>query len=70
MIEGAGAPEGGEFERSPQALYGVAYTMKFERKHAGYVDVPINPLEGDWWVNGPNDAMRAWTATGSSGGCG
>ena len=52
VIEGTGAPEGGEFERSIQAIYGITYTMKFERRHAGNGDIPIGPLEGDWWVQG------------------
>jgi hypothetical protein len=58
VIEGAGAPEGSEFERSLQALFGITYTMKFERKHAGHGDMPISPLEGDWWVDGATGDLR------------
>ena len=47
-IEGFGAPGGEMFRRSIQALYGVAYTMKFDRKKSGTGDIPIAALEGDW----------------------
>jgi len=50
VIEGVGGPEEPTFGQSLRALYGVAYTMKFDRKHDGGGDVPIRPLEGDWWV--------------------
>jgi hypothetical protein len=52
VIDGAGAPDAVEFERSLQALYGITYTLKFDRKHAGRGDIPISPLEGDWWLDG------------------
>jgi hypothetical protein len=47
-IDGAGGPERPEFQRAIQALYGVAYTLKFARK-AAHKDFPIGPLEGRWW---------------------
>jgi len=57
MIDGAiekGKEPGNSptFAESTQALYGLAYTLKFMlKKHAtNAVDYPVMPLEGLWWV--------------------
>ncbi len=40
------------FAAAIQALYGVAYTLKFaiKKRKADPVDYPVMPLEGLWWV--------------------
>ena len=40
------------FAESTQALYGLAYTLKFmlKKRPANAVDYPVMPLEGLWWV--------------------
>lgn len=56
-ISGAGAPESPEFQRAVEALYGLAYTVKFQLKPAG-LDFKVPPLEGLWWVEGPPHLFR------------
>lgn len=50
-LEGQGAPEGPAFQHSVDALYGVAYTLKFARKKAGREEFKIGPLEARWWID-------------------
>jgi hypothetical protein len=40
------------FQEATQALYGIAYTLKFmlKKRKADAVDYPVMPLEGLWWV--------------------
>ncbi|MCA0295699.1 MAG: GyrI-like domain-containing protein [Actinobacteria bacterium] len=40
------------FERATAALYGLAYTLKFQLKKRADapLDYPVMPLEGLWWV--------------------
>lgn len=47
-IDGVGAPQEPVFEQSLAALFGVAYALKFARKHEGAGDFKIGPLEGHW----------------------
>src|SRR5512146_1304544 len=60
MFDGQGVPEGNpEFQRAFQALYGVAYTIKFTPKKgtapAGYQDCKVPPPEGLWWMKGKEE---------------
>ena len=54
-VRGAGDPnhEGGEYKRSIELLYGIAYTIKMSKKGdhqiEGYFDYVVPPLEGFWW---------------------
>lgn len=55
MYDGQGVPENNpEFQRAFQALYGVAYTIKFMPKLGdvppGYRDFKVPPPEGLWWM--------------------
>lgn len=52
MIDGKGAPEGTTFQESIQAMYGLAYTLKFRVKKTLGKDYPVMPLEGLWWMKG------------------
>lgn len=48
-IEGQGSPDGSAFAESTEALYKVAYGVKFRCK-AGGDDFTVAKLEGLWWV--------------------
>ncbi len=50
MIDGEGAPESGQFQQSIEALYSIAYTIKFARKKKDGTDYGVMPLEGLWWA--------------------
>ncbi|MBN1309964.1 MAG: GyrI-like domain-containing protein [Anaerolineae bacterium] len=59
MIDGAIEPgqEPGTsplFEENMQALYGIAYTLKFmfKQRQKNPVDYPVMAMEGLWWVDG------------------
>jgi hypothetical protein len=64
MIDGAGDPNTApEYAEAVQALYSVAYTIRFALKRgADPVDAPVMPLEGLWWV--PD--MRTFTVEDKS----
>ena len=57
-VRGAGDPNDsdGEYIRSIEKLYGVAYTIKMSKKGSrhieGYFDFVVPPLEGFWWQDG------------------
>ena len=57
MIDGHGKPETShEFQDAIQALYGIAYTLKFSRKKRGEDSTyKIPPLEGLWWADDNRD---------------
>ena len=54
-VRGKGNPneEDGEYKKSIELLYGIAYTIKMSKKgdHRidGYFDFVVPPLEGVWW---------------------
>lgn len=52
MIDGHGDPNiAPEYAEAVQALYSVAYTIRFAlKRRADPVDAPVMPLEGLWWV--------------------
>lgn len=51
MIDGTGNPNiSPAYQQAIEALYGVAYTMKFLIKKELAFDFPVMPLEGLWWV--------------------
>jgi hypothetical protein len=71
MIDGVGAPESPAFQDAVQALYSIAFTLKFGVKLGKYgkkkYDYPVMALEGRWWVTAdqfswdtPRDQWR-WT---------
>ncbi len=53
MIDGEGDPNTAQqYQDAVQALYSVAYTIKFAlKKSAKGVDYTVPPLEGLWWVD-------------------
>ncbi len=52
MIDGHGDPNtASEYSKAIEALYTVAYTVKFDLKRAADgIDYPVLPLEALWWV--------------------
>ena len=54
MVDGKGAPGNAEFVAATEALYSVAYTLKFMIKKGdakSAVDYGVPPLEGLWWAD-------------------
>jgi hypothetical protein len=50
QIDGAGDPNtAAAFQDTVQALYGLAYTLKFMLKKRGGDEFVVPPLEGLWW---------------------
>jgi hypothetical protein len=54
MLNGRGVPERSqEFQDAIQAVYGVAYTIKFTLKEDPSIpDFTVMPLESLWWISG------------------
>jgi hypothetical protein len=48
-VVGSGKPGDAEFQQKLGALYGSAYTIKFESKARGH-DFKVGVLEGLWWT--------------------
>ncbi|MBI5052285.1 MAG: GyrI-like domain-containing protein, partial [Chloroflexi bacterium] len=59
MIDGVGDPNtSGEYVEAIEALYALAYTLKFKiKKGKSKIDYAVMPLEGLWWV----DDMRQFS---------
>jgi len=67
MIDGEGAPESQQYQEAIQALYPVAYTLKFAVKKTQGIDYRVMPLEGLWWADDMAKFMEdrnkwKWTA--------
>jgi hypothetical protein len=66
MIDGDGPPSRPAFQSAIQALYSVAYTLKFSMKRSG-IDVVVMPLEALWWSAEGSiftvDEQQAWRWT-------
>lgn len=52
-IGGAGDPNAEDFQRAIGALFGVGFTLKFQRRAQGLSDFVVGPLEGEWTIEGP-----------------
>jgi hypothetical protein len=51
MIDGAGDPNSAqEYQEAVEALYGVAYALKFLLNEEQGLDYSVMPLEGLWWT--------------------
>jgi DNA-binding PadR family transcriptional regulator len=64
-VDGSGDPNTSEeYKRAVEALYAVAYTLKFAGKREGGRDFVVAPLEGLWWADDPtaftSRAKAAW----------
>jgi hypothetical protein len=59
MVDGEGTPDGPDAIAAMEALYAVAYTLKFSVKMGPMaIDYPVMALEGLWWA----DDMAAFNA--------
>jgi hypothetical protein len=55
VVDGKGDPNASAaFQNAIEALYGVAYTLKFGLKKRDVLDFTILPLEGLWWADNMN----------------
>lgn len=51
MLDGSGDPNTAlEYQQAVEALYGLAYTLKFASKKQG-IDFTVMALEGLWWMD-------------------
>jgi hypothetical protein len=55
MVDGRGAPGSDDFQDAVQALYSVAYGLRFGRKKTGRDTFTTGPLEGLWWTEDDED---------------
>jgi hypothetical protein len=51
LVNGEGAPTSPQYSEAIEALFTVAYTLKFMIKKAKSIDYGVMPLEGLWWVD-------------------
>jgi hypothetical protein len=52
MVDGTGDPNTSvEYQNAVEALYSVAYTLKFLVKKEQEIDYGVMPLEGLWWMD-------------------
>ena len=58
LVHGKGEPGGKEFTEAVQALYPVAYTIKFSIKKIFGIDYVVPPLEGLWWAEDMSDFIN------------
>ncbi len=62
-VRGRGNPnsENGEYKKSIELLYGIAFTIKMSYKGShkieGYFEYVVPPLEGFWWQDGMIDTI-------------
>jgi hypothetical protein len=67
MIDGQGDPNtSADYRQAIEALYSVAYALKFTLKREASLDYPVMPLEGLWSAGDTHDfsskARWSWTA--------
>jgi hypothetical protein len=62
-VTGSGSPRSAEFRRHVGALYGCAYTIKFDNKLDRERDFKVGALEGLWWTKGKRDLVSSPKAT-------
>ena len=59
MFDGHGDPNTApEYKQAVEALFGLAYTLKFMSKAAFDRDYTVAPLEGLWWASDMNAFIR------------
>ncbi len=68
MIDGHGDPNTAqEYQDAVEALYGVAYKLKFMSKKEKGMDYVVPPMEGLWWVENmeefTTESKSAWDWT-------
>jgi hypothetical protein len=67
LVNGEGAPGSLQYVEAVEALFSVAYTIKFMVKKTKGVDFGVMPLEGLWWMEDMNkfsvDRKEEWKWT-------
>jgi hypothetical protein len=64
MIDGCGDPNNNpQYQEAVEALYSLAYTLRFAIKKAESVDYAVFPAEGLWWA----EDMSVFTAGDKTG---
>ncbi|WP_076005083.1 GyrI-like domain-containing protein [Dehalogenimonas formicexedens] len=58
MVDGRGLPDGPDAIAAIEALYSVAYALKFSVKKEQAIDFSVMPLEGLWWSNNMDDFVH------------
>jgi hypothetical protein len=51
LMNGEGAPTSPQYSEAIEALFTLAYTLKFMIKKVKGIDYTVMPLEGLWWVD-------------------
>jgi hypothetical protein len=51
VVDGEGAPTAPQYSAAIEALFSVAYTLKFMAKKDKEMDYSVMPLESLWWVD-------------------
>jgi hypothetical protein len=51
VVDGEGAPISPQYSAAIEALFSVAYTLKFMVKKGKNIDYSVMPLESLWWVD-------------------
>lgn len=51
VVDGEGAPTSPQYSAAIEALFSVAYTLKFMVKKGKGIDYSVMPLESLWWVD-------------------
>jgi len=59
MADGAGDPGAAGYRATVQALYGVAYAIRFGLKHDYGLEYPVMPLQGRWWARDGREVIAA-----------
>ncbi len=67
MVDGQGQPQSQQYQEAIEAIYAVAYALKFNIKKAQGIDYGVMPLEGLWWADDMSKFMEdrnkwKWTA--------
>jgi hypothetical protein len=67
MVDGQGSPQSRQYQEAIEAIYPVAYTLKFTIKKTQAIDYGVMPLEGLWWADDMSKFMEnrdlwKWTA--------
>lgn len=56
MVDGSGDPNGPEFPKAVEVLYGLSFAIKMSKMKGnqpeGYFEYVVPPLEGLWWITG------------------
>ncbi|MDO6762403.1 GyrI-like domain-containing protein [Agarivorans sp. 1_MG-2023] len=58
MVDGQGEPGSERYQAAVEALFSLAYTLKFMVKKSVGIDYAVMPLEGLWWAEDMSDFVN------------